>query len=96
MIEATRVVAYTYDAAVHCTEHALGRYGRDHNGYVPESARDGEGNGVGAIFASDLDTTTVEACNDDGALICLCCGAIDAERAPGRPCWNCRTPWWTE
>ena len=94
-IPAWRVVAYTYDAAVHCTEHATAAFGADANGHVPEAARDSEGNPVGATFVSDLDGgTTVECCDDDPReVICLACGTVDADRPANARCWNCAEPW---
>ena len=93
-IEGTRVVAYTYDAAIHCTEHALERFGRTPEGWVPEDVTDAEGNPVHAIFTSDLDLRTVEECGtDQSEIICLCCGVVSATRAIGAACWNCQTAW---
>jgi hypothetical protein len=94
-IPATRVVAYTYEADYHCVTDAIGRFGRDDNGFVPEDVRDAEGNPIGAIFTSDLDTETVAACADCGQIVCLACG-VRSERAPGSTCWNCATEWRTE
>ena len=46
-------IAYTYEAAYHCPSCAFRRFGRDVHGFVPEDARDGEGNPIGAVAPWD-------------------------------------------
>lgn len=60
-------IAYTYEADTHCPGCAFERFGRDANGFVPASARDGEGNPVGAIAPWD------EASN---SVVCGTCGVV--------------------
>jgi len=43
-------IAYTYEADAHCPACAIARFGADELGFVPESARDRNGNPIGAIF----------------------------------------------
>jgi hypothetical protein len=92
-IPGTRVVAYTYEAAYHCVDCARNCFGQDEHGFVPESARDSEGNEIGAAFTSDLDVETVETCDTCLKVICMCCGVVAGERASGQPCFNCSTEW---
>jgi hypothetical protein len=49
-MNATDVLAYTYEADYHCKECAKVRFGEDAHGFVPEDAQDSEGNSVGAVF----------------------------------------------
>lgn len=46
-------VAYTYDAAEHCPGCTAERFGVDADGWIPESARDSEGNPIGAVAPWD-------------------------------------------
>ncbi len=47
-------VAYGYEAATHCPDCTGKRFAqRDDLGFVPESVKDNEGNGIGAIFPWD-------------------------------------------
>lgn len=46
-------IAYTYDADVHCPDCSFSRFGRDLNGFVPETERDSDGNPIGVIAPWD-------------------------------------------
>src|SRR5258708_21176705 len=76
-IQASRVVAYTFEAAVHCVPCAEARFGTDGHGFIPESATDGEGNSIGAVFVSDNWRPNFEACDTCGEVICMTCGDRD-------------------
>lgn len=61
-------VAYTYEASTHCPEDTAARFGVDPQGFIPEDARDNEGNPVGAIFPWDTsDWPEGIYCDDCGA-----------------------------
>ena len=96
-IEAHRIVAYTYDAAYHCTYHAEKRHGLEPGKtWVREDALDTEGNPVHPFFSVDQDIDTVEVCDDNlDEIICLVCGMIDSERKQFDQCWNCHSDWIT-
>lgn len=69
-------IAYTYEGATHCPGCAFVAFGQDEHGYVPEDARDGEGNPIGAIAPwdewYDLDS------NEGGTQVLFCdsCGGV--------------------
>lgn len=46
-------IAYTYEASEHCPTCAAARFGVDEDGWIPEDARDSEGNPVGAVAPWD-------------------------------------------
>ena len=47
-------IAYTYAAALHCPPCAARAYGvESESGFIPETARDGEGNPIGAVAPWD-------------------------------------------
>ena len=62
-------IAYTYDADLHCVDCATARFGvaKGHP-WLPESARDSEGNEIGAVAPWD------EWWNADGECETLTCG----------------------
>ena len=71
-------IAYTYEADYHCPDCAFKRFGRDDNGFVPEDAKDSEGNPVGAVspweewYDNDLyegNSYAVLGCSDCGEII---------------------------
>lgn len=77
-------IAYTYEADYHCPECAFARFGRDEHGFVPESAQDGEGNGVGVLAPWD------EWQQFDGEVEILACGTCGKEidrHDPDGPIW---------
>lgn len=94
-IPGTRVTAYTFEADYHCVPDALARFGRGAFGFVPEDATDSEGNGIGAIFASDEQPIHErhQVCADCGRVICLTCGNTDyiEDWLSTRKCSNCGT-----
>ena len=64
-------IAYTYEAAHHCPDCTARRFGVDEAGFPPESARDGEGNPIGAVAPWDEwysigEGTQVLACDTCG------------------------------
>jgi len=67
-------IAYTYDADTHCPDCAFKRFGRDDNGFVPESATDNEGNGVGAY--APWDEWWDPSQDGDQVLACSTCGGV--------------------
>jgi hypothetical protein len=69
----TGPIAYTYEADHHCPACARARFGADEHGFPPESARDGEGNPVGAVFSWDEWQNIGEGSQ---TLACGTCGAI--------------------
>lgn len=97
-IPAFRIVAYAFDAAIHCTNHTERRYGKEEGkDWVRESATDSEGNPVHPLFSSDQDGDTIASCGDNiHEIICLICGATEEYRRWGDPCWNCDSAWYTE
>jgi len=56
-------IAYAYEAVLHCPWCAAKRFGVDDNGWIPGSARDGEGNEVGAVAPWD-ELEADETCDD--------------------------------
>jgi hypothetical protein len=46
-------IAYAYAAAYHCPRCAAAAFGTDADGFIPETARDGEGNPIGAVAPWD-------------------------------------------
>jgi hypothetical protein len=46
-------LAYSFEASWNCPACTRARFGEDENGYPPESARDGEGNPIGAVAPWD-------------------------------------------
>lgn len=67
-------IAYTYEADHHCPGCAFERFGQDEHGFVPETAKDGEGNPVGVIAPWDEwqqfdGEREVLACGDCGGVI---------------------------
>jgi hypothetical protein len=97
-IPAFRIVAYTFDAAIHCTAHTERKFGLEPGkNWVNENAIDSEGNLVRSVFSVDQDITTVDVCDDDiNEIICLVCGMTDETRQKYDHCWNCDTAWVTE
>lgn len=74
----TEVIAWMYDAAVHCDDCALERFGTDERGYVPREATDSEGNEVHSIpnwesaISEDhdfADGPAIEMCDTCGTII---------------------------
>jgi hypothetical protein len=63
-------IAYTYMADVHCPQCAGRAFGVDEHGTIPETARDGEGNPIGAVAPWDEVSDTEES----SALHCGTCG----------------------
>jgi len=97
-IPAFRIVAYTYEADIHCVDHAESRFGMQEGKYwVRESATDSEGNRVHPVFTSDHDGDNLATCGDDNnQIICLICGEVETNRLWGDPCWNCDSAWYVE
>jgi hypothetical protein len=96
-IEAHRIVAYTYDAAVHCKDDTERKFGLEPGrNWVKESAIDSEGNSVHPVFTIEWEGNSVESCDDCGTIICMTCGFTDEDRQFGDSCWNCDTAWWSE
>lgn len=68
-------IAYTYMADYHCPDCAAKAFGVDEHGSIPESARDGEDNPVGAVapwdewFAGDDEAVTNLYCGTCGVVI---------------------------
>jgi hypothetical protein len=53
-MNATDVIAYTYEADYHCPDCAIERFGQQEGrSWAREDATDNEGNGVHPVFASD-------------------------------------------
>lgn len=96
-IKSFRIVAYTYDADIHCKEHTERKFGlQEGRNWVRENATDSEGNSVHPVFSSDQDGDTIAACGVDiKEIICLVCGEIERNRQWGDPCWNCDSAWYT-
>jgi hypothetical protein len=69
-------IAYTYNASENCPACTAEMFGVDENGFIPESARDSEGNPVGAIAPWD-ETENGITCDD--------CGKVIRESEPPRP-----------
>lgn len=46
-------IAYAYEADHHCPGCAFQAFGQDEHGFVPEDARDSEGNPIGAVAPWD-------------------------------------------
>jgi hypothetical protein len=71
-------IAYTYEAAHHCPGCTFERFGQDENGFPPESARDSEGNSIGALAPWD---EWYDVDSDEGGVQVLVCddcgGTID-------------------
>ena len=83
MIEATRVVAYTFNGGYWCVDH-----GREHD--------NGEADGGKPVFASDdacdddgVHRPFVVCDDDDNHQICLDCGEVSPD-VGSTECWNCR------
>lgn len=66
-------IAYTYEADYHCPPCAFARFGKDEHGTVPESARDGEDNPVGAVAPWD---EWQQGTGEREVLACGTCGDI--------------------
>ena len=65
-------IAYTYDAAEHCPVCAARAYGvESESGFIPETARDSEGNPIGAVAPWETD--------EDDALRGLYCDTCGGE-----------------
>lgn len=47
------LLCYTYDADYYCAVCAKAQFGTDDHGFVPEDAKDSEGNKIGAVFTWD-------------------------------------------
>lgn len=97
-IEAYRIVAYAFDAAIYCNYHTERRYGlQEGRKWVREDAVDSEGNSVHPVFSSDHEGSNQTYCADDiNEIICLICGVTTVNREFGDPCWNCNSAWYTE
>lgn len=63
-------MAYTYDADTHCPDCALARFGRDADGWI--TGTDREGNAVGIVAPWDEWQATFDRCQ---VLACGTCGA---------------------
>jgi hypothetical protein len=98
-----RIVAYAYDADMHCVACTVNAHGvgdnfgpdaKDVNG-VDYDAEDSEGNGVRPVFAGEDDGgDTVASCGTCRKTICLACGDVAQSRIRGAVrlrCWNCHT-----
>lgn len=67
-------LAYTYEADHHCPACTFRAFGRDEHGYPPETAKDGEGNPLGAVAPWDEwwnegEGPQVLACGDCGTIL---------------------------
>jgi hypothetical protein len=84
-------VAYAYEASEHCPRCTALRFGVDRaTGFVPEAARDSEGNPIGATApwseTDDLYGTTCDTCGDvihEGAVHKARAAGYDAGKAAG-------------
>jgi hypothetical protein len=80
------LIAYTYEAAHHCEECALARFGRDSAGDI--TGTDAEGNEVGALFEWDEWHVCIEHLSDFDLPAVLTCGTCG--KAISEPCEDCR------
>lgn len=101
-MNATDIVAYTFDAAYHCTSctEKRTRQGTPHYRGFWQGERgevygtDSERNEIHPVFVSDLTTRSVEACTDCNGTICLQCGDVHESREIGASCSNCGQLWY--
>ena len=70
-------IAYTFMAAYHCPACTARAFGVDEDGWIPEDARDGEGNPIGAVSPWE----EWEEYGEPGpyVLVCDTCGDIIEE-----------------
>lgn len=68
-------IAYSYEAAHHCPVCTARRFGVDNDGWIPESATDGEGNPVRILtlwdewYDAESDEPQTLVCDDCGGTI---------------------------
>lgn len=74
-------IAYTYEADRHCPRCAKERFGADEHGFVPEEARDNEGNEIGALAPWD---EWEQDLSEPQTLACETCGEVIEEYVPNR------------
>lgn len=88
-MHATDILAYTFDASVHCTECTVKQYGTEPgHSWASEAAEDSEGNPVHPVFASETEGfSSRESCDDCQQVICMSCGSIGEPF--DAPCNNC-------
>ena len=62
-MHSTDIVAYSYDAAIHCVECTMNKFNNN-----PDNAEDSEGNPIHPVFASDEGWEN-DCCDDCSKLI---------------------------